>query len=73
MDKDCFELVKNVTANIGHLQTEIRKKIWNLLDKKIIMKLNCMVNFYLGFYKCLYVAGNTSNHYCYLPIKKTGK
>jgi len=29
MDKDCFELVKNVTANIGQLQTEIRKKIEN--------------------------------------------
>lgn len=27
MDKDCFELVRNATANIGHLETQIRKKI----------------------------------------------
>jgi RNA-directed DNA polymerase len=29
MDKDCFELVKNVNTNISHIETEIRKKIEN--------------------------------------------
>lgn len=27
MDKDCFKLVKNATANINHLEIEIRKRI----------------------------------------------
>jgi RNA-directed DNA polymerase len=29
MDKACFELVNNITADISHLETEIRRKIEN--------------------------------------------
>jgi len=33
MDKDCYEVVNNVTANIDHLEAKTRRKIENFRER----------------------------------------